>query len=422
LRILVLPGEDLMKYLRLVGTGLRVIRLEGFRSFLGRTRRRVRKEIVGVTINLDVKTEDALAVDWTQPSEAITNPIVVAEGPVTIAWIMSPPSPNSGGHQNLLRFIDFAEKAGHRCLIYFYTSTPVVVNSKAMKAMLDESPAYPKLQATMSMYDASVGVDPSVQAIFASGWETAYPAYLDKSRAKRFYFIQDFEPGFYPLGSEYMLAENTYRFGFHGITAGGWLSTLTRESYSMKSDHFDFAVDTSRYFVTNPEPRTEIFFYARPSTPRRGFELALMALEAFAAERPGVVINFAGEDISRWEVSFPHVELAGMPISKLNEVYNRCSAGLVISASNMSLLPLELMASGVVPIVNDAPNNRLVSDNPFIEYVPAAPGAIARKLIEVHDHHLAADRISAMSRSLDGSDWKRSGQQFVTAFERAMHG
>jgi len=411
-----------MKFVRLAAVGWRVLRTQGLRSFIGLTRKRLKSEIVGETVDMAVKTRDALLVDWSNPPARLSTPITVESGPVTIAWIMSPPSPNSGGHQNLLRFIDFAEKAGHTCKIYFYTNTPVVVNGKDMRRMLRESGNYPDISASMEMYDHDAGVDPSVQAIFATGWETAYPAFLDTSSAKRFYFVQDFEPAFYPVGSESMLAENTYRFGFHGITAGGWLSHKLHEEFGMPTDHFDFAAESSNYNVTNVGRRDEIFFYARPVTPRRGFELSVMALEEFSRRRPDVTINLAGYDVSRWSLSFPHNNLAELDLSQLNEVYNRCAAGLVISGTNMSLLPLELMAAGVAPVVNDAPNNRLVSDNPFIEYVVTAPGAIADRLVEVLERADAPERAVAMSASLDGVTWERSGRQFVEAFERAMRG
>ncbi|WP_185202542.1 glycosyltransferase [Glaciihabitans sp. INWT7] len=369
-----------------------------------------------------VRTEDALEADWARPPVQLSSPDTVKSGEVTIAWIMSPPSANSGGHQNLFRFIDFAEKAGHICKVYFYTSTPVIVNPKDMRAMMRESGGYPDVRASMEMLDRRKGVDDSVQAIFATGWETAYPAFLDKSTARRFYFVQDFEPGFYPLGSESILAENTYRFGFHGITAGGWLSQKLHDEYGMKTDHFDFAVERSLYSVTNTSPRTEIFFYARPVTPRRGFEIGIMALEEFAARKPEITINLAGYDVSRWKIGFPHKNLAGVDVPALNEIYNRCAAGLVISATNMSLLPLELMSAGVAPVVNDAPNNRLVSDNPYIDYVASSPGAIADRLVEVVERADATERAVAMSESLDGLTWERSGEQFVDAFERAMRG
>jgi hypothetical protein len=93
-----------------------------------------------------------------------------------------------------------------------------------------------------------------------------------------------------------------------------------------------------------------------------------------------------------------------------------------MSLSNMSLLPLELMSSGVTPVVNDGPNNRMVSDNPNIEYVQASPMAIARRLAEIINRPDGVQRSIAMSESVASVDWSQSGEQFTAAFERAMRG
>lgn len=400
----------------------RILRDEGPRSL---TARLLGKAYQRVSVNspmMLVAMDDAAGVDWTQPAAQLADPITVADGPVKIAWIMSPPGKESGGHQNLFRFIKFAEQAGHRCTIYLYTSSGGAVSVAEVNAMLSSTDAYPHLDADIRMYDTRKGVDADTQALFATGWETAYPAYLDGSRARRFYFVQDFEPSFYPLGSESILAENTYRFGFHGITAGGWLSHKLNAEYGMKTDHFDFAVDKSRYSVTNTQRRDEIFFYARPVTPRRAFELGVLALTEFARLRPDITINMAGWDVSNWNIPFDYKNLASLEISELNEVYNRCAAGLVMSLSNMSLLPLELISSGVAPVVNDGANNRMVSDNPYIEYVPLSPIAVAKRLVEVIERPDAPQRAVAMSQSVATVDWADSGVQFVTAFEEAMRG
>ena len=67
----------------------------------------------------------------------------------------------------------------------------------------------------------------------------------------------------------------------------------------------------------------------------------------------------------------------------LNELYNRAAAGLVISLTNMSLLPLELLAAGCIPVVTDGEHNRAVSDNPYIAYAPTSPHALAQALNDV---------------------------------------
>lgn len=399
-----------------------ILRDEGFRSLFSRVKNRFTKspDAPSNFWNLPVKQSDALAADWTNPPEQLLSSISVESGPVTIAWIMSPPSVSSGGHQNLFRFIDFAEKAGHKCLIYFYTNSSVVVNSSDMKRMLRDSGSYPDLKAEMSMYDSKFGVQADVQAIFATSWETAYPVFLDRSNAKRFYFVQDFEPDFYSKGSHAIFAENTYRFGFHGITAGGWLSKKLGDEYGMRADHFDFAANRDIYSAHNRSARREVIFYARPSTPRRGFELGLLALGEVSRQRPHAIINLAGESLQNVDIPFPHNNLQNLSLKELNDVYNRCVAGLVISATNMSLLPLELIAAGVSPVVNDAPNNRLVSDNKFIEYVEATPAAIARRIISLLDRDYSTERLNEMLDSLSQGSWQNAGEQFLNAFEGAM--
>lgn len=401
---------------------IRVLVAVGPRSFFARGMRKAGAVLARHEPTMLVAGDDAARVDWTEPGHWTVDTISVDSGPLHISWIMSPPGAESGGHQNLFRFIDIAERAGHKCSIYLYTTGAGNVSIPDIRSMLKSSSAYPEVAADISMYDPTSGVDPGTQALFATGWETAYPAYLDASKAKRFYFVQDYEASFYPLGSESLLAENTYRFGFHGITAGAWLSTKLASEFGMRTDHFDFAVDKTHYSVTNLGRRNEVFFYARPVTPRRAFEFGLICLAAFAKMRPDVKINLAGWDVSNWVIPFEHTNLSSLDISELSAVYNRCGAALVMSLSNMSLLPLELISSGVTPVVNDGPNNRLVSDNPFIAYVPASPKAIARKMVEVLEHPEAISRSKQMSASVASVDWSSSGEQFLAALKGAMRG
>ncbi|UOE44484.1 rhamnosyltransferase WsaF family glycosyltransferase [Agromyces larvae] len=407
---------------RKVRTAAALVRTQGAGAAYRYARTKLARAAGPQVPTLLVALEDAAAVDWTTIPDRISESITVESGSARIAWIMSPPGRESGGHQNLFRFIEFAERAGHDCRIYLYQADDRPVDVAGVRAMLAASEAYPTLRAPIEVWNRERGVADDTQAIFATGWETAYPSFLDRSHAKRLYFVQDFEPSFYPVGSESILAENTYRFGFHAITAGGWLAHKLRDEYGMAADHFDFAVDTERYRITNDGPRNEIFFYARPVTPRRGFELGLLVLNDFAKLRPDVTINLAGWDVSNWRIPFAHRNLASLQLSELNEVYNRCAAGLVMSLSNMSLLPLELMSSGVTPVVNDGPNNRMVSDNPYIEYVPSSPLAIARKLVEVVERPDAVERSRAMSESVRGVDWAASGDVFVKALEGALRG
>jgi glycosyltransferase involved in cell wall biosynthesis len=410
------------RVLRRIGQTVRLLRHEGIRRTTKRILLRLATSDPILVLSPMVSRDDMIAVDWTNPPEHLRSPVKVGRGPIEVAWITSPPSEASGGHHNVFRFIKVLEQAGHRCTVYLYDWQHSKIPMKYVHSMIHATEAYPDLSSDVVAYDRSRGVDPKTQAIVATAWETAYPAYLDKSTARRFYFVQDFEPSFYPVGSASVLAENTYRFGFRGLTAGEWLAYKLHADYGMVSDAYDFGVDTRRYFVTNTEERRDVFFYARSTTPRRGFDLGVAALSHLATARPDVTIHFAGTSGREGQVPFRHVDHHNLGLSALNDLYNRCAAGLVLSLTNMSLLPLELIASGVTPVMNDAPNNRMVSESPFIAYVPLSPRAVAERLIEIVDRPDNGPRATSISRSVAGTDWGRSGEQFVKAFERAMRG
>lgn len=336
---------------------------------------------------------------------------------LSIAWIMPPPGKGSGGHLNIFRFIQYLEGRGHQCLIYIYVDGPHST-IQAIREIMGDS--YPKTEAvnTMRWLNPTDNI-PDADAIFCTSWETAYASYALSSDARRFYFIQDFEPYFYPRGGMYILAENTYRLGYYGITAGGWLKEKLSSEYGMSTDSYDFGADQALYSYKNDSKRKEIFCYVRPYTERRGFEIAILTLDIFHQEHPDYTINLVGWDVSEYDIPFPYSNPGLLEVSQLNVLYNRCAAALVLSYTNMSLLPLELLACGTIPVVNDGPNNRLVSDNQYIGYAESTPRNLANKLSEAIKKAKPSYAKKA-AESVPGDSWDISGEKFVDIVEREV--
>ncbi len=406
-----------------LGRALSTLKTEGLRSTAWRSAKFLTNRFspfVSTPLST-VYRDDVIAVDWTKPVDFNGRSIEGVDGKYRIAWVITPPSRTSGGHQNAFRFMSFLEEAGHDLTVYLYSPGKFpVVNPEEVRRMMRIMSGYPDLAAELKRYDPAEGFAPGFDAIVASDWEATYAAYRYEGEAKRFYFAQDFEPFFFAEGSDYVLAENSYRLGFHGIAAGQWLGEKLRREYGMSCDAYDFAVDTARYTFANTARRTEILFYARPPTPRRATEFGLLALSEVARLRPDITINLVGWDMSGYDVPFAHVNHKALDIAELDAVYNRCAAGLVLSLTNMSLLPMELMGSGVVPVVNDAPNTRGVVDSPEVEYVPMSPKAIAERLIAIVDRPDAVEHGARIARSIGEMDWSDPASQFIGSFEKAM--
>jgi O-antigen biosynthesis protein len=359
---------------------------------------------------LPVLRSDVLAADLSKPPNVQALPLRGDEAPI-INWITVPAQPNSGGHTTIFRMIRYLESHGYRNRLYFYNvydGDPEYYAAIAREAYGFSGP--------LRVLDAA-GMD-DAHAIVATSWATAYPVYNARSRGKRFYFVQDYEPWFYPVGALSLLAENTYRMGLHAITAGKWLSTKLRSEFAMQADFFDFGCDTASYSLLPGKRRNGIVFYARPEAARRGFELGLMTMELFASQHPDVELHIYGERMGR--LPFRCHDHGRVSPEQLNLIYNQCFAGLSLSLTNVSLVPQEMLAAGCIPVMNDAEHNRLVLDNAFIRYAKAYPQALANELSYlVRQPDFAALSVAAAA-SVRGTSWDDAGGAVDAILRQAL--
>ncbi len=124
--------------------------------------------------------------------------------------------PGSGGHTTIFRFISNLERLGFHSRVYLYMS-PNFQDNASIRKFLKEY--FPLLVPEVEVY-CDVSQMKFAHATVATSWTTAYYVRKFQNTISKFYFVQDFEPHFYAHGSEYEFAENTYKMGFRGITAG----------------------------------------------------------------------------------------------------------------------------------------------------------------------------------------------------------
>jgi glycosyltransferase involved in cell wall biosynthesis len=386
-----------------------ILSTEGHRGITDRVRSLIADWIRPQGIVWPVLPEDVMAADLTSPFMPRALKIVKGE-PITVNWITGPAGPGSGGHTTNYRIIKYLEANGYVNRVYFYD--PYRGDSKYYEGIARE---YYGL--TCPIANVGDGIK-DAHALIATSWPTAYSAFNARCAGKRFYFVQDYEPYFSPVSSASILAENTYRMGFHAITAGRWLAEKLSREFGMAADYFPFGCDTSRYRRTPDSRRTGIAFYARAGAPRRGIELGLLALEAFAKRQPQVELHLYGEKMG--ELPFKFVNHGLVTPSGLNEIYNKCFAGLSLSLTNVSLVPHEMLASGCIPVVNDADHNRMVLDNPFVRYAQPTPHSLAAALEAI----VCAPDSEAISKqaaeSVVSSSWDNAGAAVDAALRRAL--
>ncbi|QEL17477.1 rhamnosyltransferase WsaF family glycosyltransferase [Limnoglobus roseus] len=285
-------------------------------------------------------------------------------GAIHFAWIIPGPSIGSGGHMNIFRIANWLEKFGHRHTFWIYDPRPGFTETQSREMIVNH---FFPLQAEVRHLTHPEEIRGDV--LMATNAWSAYPARAATHVRHRFYFVQDYETTFEASGSGSLLTENSYRFGFTCITGGRWLENLMREKYGNRATAFEFAYDPTYYHLDTRVQRApnRVAFYARALTPRRAVELGLMALDELARRIPNLEVDLFGQDINPGPVQYKYRNLGVLGAQELGRMYREASVGIVLSATNYSIIPNEMMACGL-PVVD------LAGDNNAAVY---PPGVIA---------------------------------------------
>ena len=299
-------------------------------------------------------------------------------GPAHVAWVVPQFRKGSGGHSTLAHLIRGLEALGHRCSVW-------VLDEEGRHADADDESLgalwrrfFGPMEAPVRLgLDAWDGADVAV----ATGWQTVPRTLLLPGVRRRAYLVQDHEPDFYPASASREWAAWTYRQGLHCIAASAWLAEKLRRDYGAQADHFDLGVDHEIYRPL-PVRRQErmVLFYARAVTPRRAVPLGLLALEELHRRRPDIDVVLFGES-RPIRTPFPHRTLGVLEPAELAQAYNAATAGLVLSMTNPSLIPTEMLACGlpVVDLASESMATTFGTDGP-ITLCPFDPLAIASAL------------------------------------------
>lgn len=388
---------------------MRLVFNKGSGTLSNKIRTKLSDTIRPKTFTWEVFPSDVLQADLSKPQHT-TIPVIHDGQPIELNWIVPPSGPGSGGHTTIFRVVKYLQAAGYRNRVYFYDAYGG--DFQYYKAI---AASYYGL--TCDIEDFSLGLK-DAHGVIATGWPTAYAAFNAPCAGKRFYFIQDYEPYFYPVGTNSALAETTYRMGFHGITAGRWLSQKLAQDFGMETDWFPFGCDTARYRLNADSERSGIAFYARAGTPRRAVEIGLLALDLFAKRQPDIELHLFGQ--KQGPLPFRFSNHGVVSPERLSVIYNRCFAGLSLSLTNVSLVPHEMLSCGCIPIVNEADHNRLVLDNRHVRYASLLPHALADAMVDLVTmpdfqgaSRRAAESVKAMS-------WETAGAAVDAALRNAL--
>ncbi len=327
----------------------------------------------------------------------------------------------SGGHKTIADLVRGLEARGHELSLWLVDEEERHAGrSDAELSALFRS-FFGPVRASLARLDdpdAFAGADVAL----ATGWQTVFAVLRLPGCGARAYLVQDHEPEFYATSVERSWAEWTYRQGLHAICASPWLASLVASAYGATTSSFDLGVDHDAYHPLPTHRRDDlVLFYARPTTPRRAVALGVLALAELHRRRPAVEIALFGE-ARELRTSFPHRHLGVLAPDALAHAYASATVGTVLSLTNPSLVPTEMLACGlpVVDLAVPSMQSTFGTDGPITLAEPE-PNALADAIetllddLELRATHTREGLALAATRT-----WPTASEQLEAGLNAAL--
>ncbi len=291
-----------------------------------------------------------------------------------------------GGIHTILRFASYFHT------VHGVENRFVVVSEDAKSIAKAIRAAFPELAS--AKVDAILTIDdvkhlPPTDAGVCTLWTTAYALLRFNQTKRKFYFIQDMEPLFYPAGTTSGLTEASYRFGFYGLINTPGLEVIYERDYYGHAASFSPAINTSVFYppaeLQPAKPPYRVFFYGRPGHLRNAFELGSVALRKLKRSMGNdVEIVAAGAEWNPADYELGGIveNLGILKYEATGDLYRTCHAGLVMMFTrHPSYLPIELMACNSLVVTNyNAYTSWLLKDRVNCLLTEASATSIAETL------------------------------------------
>lgn len=337
-----------------------------------------------------------------------------------ITWVIPDFAPGAGGHMTIFRIASHLERFGHD--VRFLIQNPSVHKTGA-EARRTINEHFQPFSGSVEFFK---GDTPRAEgdALIATDRFTCYPVNAMGGFIRKFYFVQDYEPSFYPSGTEALLTEATYHFDFDCLCAGDWLHKRMVQQYGRWSTSWPLAYDGGVYNLgsgNQPRRRNRIALYARYVTPRRAVELAFLALEILKQRNVDFEVDFFGWRLGKLKVDYPYRDLGVLTGPELADLYREATVGVVFSATNHSLVNKEMMACGLPVIDLDLDTVRSIFPDDAMAFATPTPEGIADRIEQLLTQPQEQDRLRAGGLAyVQDLSWERSARLVEAAIRERV--
>ncbi len=340
----------------------------------------------------------------------------------TVLFILTRMVRFHGGQTSVLRLGTQLSQLGYSVYYAVYKSQSkeemkicASSNLEGFEGTLISSSSFKKLQNKKS---------PDI--IVATSWDTV--SFAKKFSGYKMYFVQDYEPYFYSFGELFLLAKKTYEQGLHMVSLGAWNKDMILKNCDIVSplDTIDFPYEKSEY----PKSERDYLSYK----DKKKFVIAVY-LKYYGKRLPCIIpymLDKVSEyfrkdgiilDIKYFGEAKSFTTKGGTNLGMLNkqelrQLYEEADFGMVASMSNISLIPYEMLATGL-PLIEfkDGTFEFFFPENSAIMTSIDAKDLYESLIDVIHNPEKLLLQKSNAERYLDTLSWKKTGKQFADIME-----
>lgn len=363
-------------------------------------------------MNYDAKIVNAAYKTMKEPIDKNSVPMKIKR----VCFILDNMLAHSGGHTSILRLGTEIFKMGYNVNFVLLNNQDINQAKKIAYCNLKEYKGEFVKENLFESEDSDIIVATASNTVFSAVEMKGY----------KVYFVQDYEPTFFPLGDRYLMAKKTYELGFHIISLGKWnVKMIEKECENVRRiDWITFPCESTEYpykkrdYSKIKDKRTIVIaayvkFVGR-RLPLVTQELLYDIKKKFKCEGKDVKIIYFGENKSlRCRGGINKGKLTK---KELRDLYYNVDFGYVSSYSNVSLVPYEMLSTGL-PVIE-------IKEGSFNDFFPDGCGILtsisgddlySKLNYYIINNHKLDEMIEKSLSYIKELSWKKSAEEFMNA-------
>jgi len=147
--------------------------------------------------------------------------------------------------------------------------------------------------------------------------------------------------------------------------------------------------------------------------------LGLLTLARIHEKNPEIEFVLAGWDLSGYQIPFPFLNPGVLTLNDLPDLYSQCDIALVLSFTNLSLLPLESMACNCAVVSNRGENVEWLLSEEVTKFSDATPEALSDTVIDLLEDEDALNLLKKNGLAFaQSTDWGQEVEKIANEIDR----